>query len=83
MAKNNALKTLTELHDVIGKALLDEIKSGNCDPRIIKEARSFLLDNNINSNVQDDQNLKELANTEIELDDEYLQEGGFQLVSNG
>jgi len=83
MAKNKALETLTDLHGVVGEALLTAIKSGDIDPRLIKEAREFLKDNNINSNVQDDQNLRELANNEIELDDEYLQEGGFQLVAEG
>jgi hypothetical protein len=83
MSSNKALKTLTDLHDVVGSALLEAIKSGDIDPRLIKEAREFLKDNNINSNVQDDSNLARLANEEIVLDDDYLQEGGFELVVNG
>jgi hypothetical protein len=53
------------------------LKGGTEDPRLLKEIREFLNDNDINiSSLSDDTELE--SNEAVELDDDYL--NGYQIA---
>ena len=62
-------KLLGELHLELGKELLNQIKNGGMDARVLKEARDFLKDNKITYDpALSDKHIKQLEESVIEIE---------------
>lgn len=60
---------LGALHLELGKNLLTQIKTGQVDPRILKEARDFLKDNSISYDPElKDEHMERLKESVIEIE---------------
>ena len=76
---------LGELHLELGKNLLEKVKNGEMDARLLREARGFLQDNDIKYDpALQDKHIEQLQKSVIEiegLDQETVE--GFKMVNNG
>ena len=76
---------LGELHLELGKNLLEKVKNGEMDARLLKEAREYLKDNDIKYDTElKDKHIEQLAESVIEiegLDQETVE--GFKMVNHG
>ena len=65
------MSKLHELHEALTIKLTHLMNEGSDDPRILKEVREFLKDNNINDTTISEPEL-EASKQPIEMDDDYL-----------
>ena len=77
MAKKTNLEQT--LYDAMIQELIDRIQSGEATPADLKVVNDFMKNNNISSNMEDSEKLRELKSAEIELDEEYA--NGFQIAN--
>ena len=66
---------LAELQEETVRALIESIKNGDLDPRMLKEAREFLKDNDIKSEPEHDEQLSKLEGAFMEIDGQHVPEG--------
>lgn len=63
-------KLLGELHLAVGKDLLEKIKNGQADDKILNSAAKFLKDNDIKYDIElKDKHIEQLKDAVIEIDD--------------
>lgn len=71
------MSRLHKLHEELAKRYEDILAGQTEDPRLLKEIREFLADNNITTQSMSNI-VPEEANEAVELDDDYL--NGYQMV---